>query len=75
MKAYLDTLTGSILSVEDWKARGLGAFQEDMDLEPIYKGHGQGIAFECMLCFAPIGSKDPEKAAYVILGVCCDCNW
>jgi hypothetical protein len=38
MKAYLDTMTGSILSVEDWKALGLDTFPKDMGLEPIYKG-------------------------------------
>jgi ribosomal protein S14 len=75
MKAYLDTATGCILSVEDWKELGLDTFAKDMGLEPIYKSHGQtGIACECELCGRPLGSLNPDKAAWIRLGLCRDCD-
>jgi hypothetical protein len=68
-------MTGSILSVEDWKALGLDTFPKDVGLEPIYKSHGKsGIACECKLCGTPLGSMDPDEAAWVRLGICRDCD-
>lgn len=75
MKSYLDTLTGSILSVEEWKELGLDTFTKDMGLETIYKGPGKsGVACECKLCGAPLGSVAPDAAAWIRLGLCCDCD-
>ena len=75
MKAYLDTLTGSILTVENWKELGLDTFTKDMGLEPIYKGPGiSGIACECELCGSPLGQGDPDRAAWIRLSICSDCR-
>lgn len=75
MKAYLDTFTGSILSVEDWKALELDAYPKDLGLEPVFKGGGdKGIACECELCGSPLGSLDPDRAAWIRMRVCSDCR-
>jgi hypothetical protein len=75
MTAYLDKMTGSILSLEEWKALDLDTYPKDVGLEPIYKGPGKvGIACECRLCGAPLGSRDPDTAAWIRLGICRDCD-
>lgn len=75
MTAYLDRMTGSIITTDEWKALDLGVKPFEVDLETVHKGGGdKGIACECRLCAAPIGSRDPDEAAWVRLGICRDCD-
>lgn len=74
MTAYLDTLTGSILTVEDWKTLNLDTYPTDMGLELVHQGGGtQGIACECDLCGSPM-SGDPDRAAWIRMRICNDCR-
>ena len=75
MKAYLDTLTNTIITTDEWKAMDLDTYPKDMGLEPVFKGGGdKGIACECELCGSPLGSGDPDKAAWIRLRICTDCQ-
>jgi len=74
--AYLDKLTGDIITVEEWNVMALGVWPREMGLQLVFAGGGagKGIACECDKCGSPIGGIDPEDAAWVRLGVCPDCR-
>ena len=75
MTAYLDKLTGDIITKDEFKSLGLDARPFELDLEVIHKGGGdKGIACECELCGSPLGSVDPDRAAWIRLRVCSDCR-
>ena len=75
MTAYLDKMTGSIISTDEWKALDLGVKPFEMDLEVIYKGPGEsGVACECELCGSPMGSGNPDRAAWIRMRICSDCR-
>jgi hypothetical protein len=75
MTAYLDKMTGSIITTDEWKALDLDAYPSDLDLEVVHKGPGEkGIACECELCGSPLGSLDPDRAAWIRMRICADCR-
>lgn len=76
MTAYLDKLTGDIITKDEFESLGLNARPFELDLEVVYKGGGdKGVACECELCGSPIGQRDPDRAAWVRMRICTDCRY